>query len=425
MPDWHLRDELFEEIRTLYTQSYASDASEEAASTGETFLPIRFVISMRDEYIAQLDPIRHFVGNLDTSAYHLEWLDKQDARAAIEKPAREYGYAYTRETYEEIIDKLAKEDRFVQPSYLQIVCEKLWNEEGHDLSRQAAEQEGASEAVIEKGTLDRLDGVEGILRSFFDDFLMVQLTTWPERLEALELLEPLITAQGTRNIVEQSQLINQPFRDVEKREALLQALVDARIVRTENRLGGLFAEITHEFLIEPILEAIRTKLTRDATYGQFREALVELATFKTKNYRGDVAHLLPKDLFNVLHDYFDRVEWPVWSIDLLFRSAVMHAQDKETLSHWAEQYRQSGSPASMAAIRETFASDEGRRRILSLEDLRALNRERASGAEPSALDFSREQVEIILHSHLYNAGDAEREDVTYWTKVLINQAPEA
>src|SRR6266853_3256538 len=56
-------------------------------------LPLRYVISMRDEYIAQLDPLRRFVRDLDANAFHLSFLEKDEALAAIREPARLFGYA--------------------------------------------------------------------------------------------------------------------------------------------------------------------------------------------------------------------------------------------------------------------------------------------------------------------------------------------
>jgi HEAT repeat protein len=264
LPDWRLRWELFDQLERLYgTEISVPNALAERAGTP---LPIRVVVSIRNEYIAQLDPIRRFVGGFDDKCYHLNLLQKGQAAAAVREPAILFGYSYSDDCFSEIIAQLLKEDRFVEPAHLQLVCEKLWNERGRELAaaslRQSKESPGSghdlrtAENRIELAAFEDLGGVTGILRSFFRDFLAE--LDGAEQLETLEMLEPLVTASGTRNIVEYDQLVNAPLRDRNRRQGLLRNLINRTIVRTERRLGGYFVEITHEFLIGPILEAIRS-----------------------------------------------------------------------------------------------------------------------------------------------------------------------
>src|SRR5262249_33584970 len=142
-----------------------------------------------------------------------------------------------------------------------IVCEKLWLNAGQTLSQTHAAAGSAANKKQEipqlrAETPQQLQGVRGILRSFFQEFLHEPRFDEPKRLEILEILEPLMTPNKTRNILEKQELIQARYRNPGRREALLSQLVDRTIVRVDPRLGGQFAEITHEFLIEPILEAI-------------------------------------------------------------------------------------------------------------------------------------------------------------------------
>ena len=89
----------FEELFTLFSDSLATpekqlwrlrwefiDQLEELYGAGAA-LPIRYVISMRDEYIAQLDALRRFVRDLDASAFHLSFLEKEKhARPSANRP---------------------------------------------------------------------------------------------------------------------------------------------------------------------------------------------------------------------------------------------------------------------------------------------------------------------------------------------------
>ena len=74
-------------------------------------------------------------------------------------------------------------------------------------------------ARIPVEVFDSLGGAAGILRLFFEEFL--EGLALPEQLETLELLEPLITPSGTRNIVERSQLVVESFRNERERMNLL------------------------------------------------------------------------------------------------------------------------------------------------------------------------------------------------------------
>jgi hypothetical protein len=136
----------FEELFTLFSDSLAVpekqlwrlrwefiDQLEELYNSGSE-LPIRYVISMRDECIARLDSVRRFVRDLDASAFHLSFLEKEEAHAAIQKPANLFGYDYSEDCYRNIFDVLVREDRFVEPAPLQIVCERLWQQQGKLLS---------------------------------------------------------------------------------------------------------------------------------------------------------------------------------------------------------------------------------------------------------------------------------------------------
>src|SRR5207249_9387837 len=104
-------------------------------------LPLRIVIAMRDEYIAELDPIRRAVPTLDSASYHLTFLGKAQAAAALREPAALFSYKYSDECEAEILRELVREDRFVEPAQLQIVCEKLWKTQGKKLSESTGESE--------------------------------------------------------------------------------------------------------------------------------------------------------------------------------------------------------------------------------------------------------------------------------------------
>jgi hypothetical protein len=421
LPHWRLRWELFDQLERLYRTEVS--LSEAPGDNVRVPLPIRIVISMRDEYIAQLDPMRRFVDGFDDRCYHLSLLGKGEAASAVSEPASLFGYTYSQKCFSAIVDQLLKEDRFVEPAHLQLVCEKLWNERGRDLAAASARTSEPNESSgpglqaatnqIELAILTDLGGTKGILSSFFDDFL-AQLDSG-ERLETLEILEPLVTASGTRNILEYDQLVNMPLRDSSRRQELVKKLVNRTIVRTERRLGGYFVEITHEFLIVPILAAIRKDLIGDVDYSRFRWALRTLQRMVGVRLTRR-SHLLLEDEFTILHENRDRIRWDAFTTELMFRSAIDLGKVRSILEWWAWKVEECGGMAGSA--KEIFAmgfvghSDT----LLSLEELRVIN------AERDRLELSLQEYLIVLRSQLEWAIDVERDEIAYWARRMVNYA---
>lgn len=411
LPNWRLRPRFFEELESLYLPGASS---EPGLSAG--LLPIRFVVSLRDEYIARLEPLRLFAPEVDNSSYHLSFLEVGAARSAIQSPARQYGFSYSSACLEAILRQLTREDRFIEPSHLQIVCEKIWSR--HLAEQQTADsgRPGSEVREIPLETLEGLHGVQGILGSFLSEFLK-ELSP-DDRLETLELLEPLITSSGTRNIVESTTLIHSPFRDPRQRNRLMHRLVRRRLVRTEWRLGGYFVEITHEFLIKPILEQVRLETMSNPDYWRLRGALRSLLRFQDTDFRGPAMQLLPMDDFSILDKNRDRIRWTPWASELMLRSALWHQADKETLREWARRHEAYGELPKAGELLAGRVLHDTRALLLSREELLQVDAQRES------LPVEKEQLERILRSALWLAEPGDRELVRHWTKRLEEgQAP--
>jgi hypothetical protein len=395
--DWRLRWELFDELKLLYM-----------GEGGESqLLPIRYVISMRDEYIAQLDPLRGFVPDLDSCAYHLTLLSKEAAEMAVREPAQQFGYRYSEECFRQIIGELTREDRFIEPTHLQIVCEKLWFYRGSDL---AVKSQGESEGLprIEADDLANLNGAAGILRSFFREFLD-ELS--PEmRVEVLEMLQLLVTSNGTRNIVEREDLTQPKFRKAVLRRELLSRLERSTIVRLESRLGGQFAEITHEFLIGPILDALRTELTINPDYNRFRYVLRVLGMFEGAEFRGKSGRLLSENEFHTLNQFRDQIRWDDWSLELMLRSAVALGVGSADLEFWKKQYE--GLPLQAERVIDEARPGAKTGRLLTLQELQLLSTTKDS--LPNAAS------PLVIASLLTIAADHEQGEIRAWLRRLVD-----
>jgi hypothetical protein len=430
-PDWNLRWKFFEQFEALYTENDEPRKQPEGdggveptgdlyGDEGESYrprpvLPIRFVISMRDEYIAQMEPIRRFISGADLNFYHLNLLNKADAKKAIREPAREFGYTYEDSCFDLLTAELTKEDRFVEPAHLQLVCEKLWNERGRELAGLGAiDTGGLRERAIELQVFKDLGGTGGILKSFLNDFL--EDLTEHERQETLEMLELLVTPSGTRNILERDRLVKAPFRETELRQHLLDRLADRTILRTEHRLGGYFVEITHEFLIDPILEANNQAWAGDQEYRRYRLTLRTLEYLYGTSIAGNEVILTWQD-FMVLHQRREMLRWNGWGTELMLRTAIRNTSKKDVLNVWLEAFGAHGMEPTFSTLFPNGGEKAlpAGKELLSLAELRAVN-----NGDRTSVAGSHRNTGLMLRSELFWASAAEREDVVFWTRKVLS-----
>jgi hypothetical protein len=350
--DWHLREHLFDEIQKIYVSS--SSSSQRKAVE----LPIRYVFSLREEYLARLGRLRRFVPELESSLYRLAWLSMDEAKEAIVGPITRRDYRILPSCVNAIVSGLALEEDSVEPGPLQIVCFRMWE----NFQKQEGAANGTS--AIDERCLG--GGVDELLRASFGEFLhdpgrpdTPALTPF-DVLEILDILSPLITFSGTRNIVERKRLVEVENRNWANRARLLDRLEKRRIVRRERKLDGDYYEITHEFLIEPILD----ELTRNADYARVERALRALQA----RMEGSIHEALPVSLFKTLNQYRMLLRWSDAGNELMFRNAVFHHAAPEILRDWAVRY--STSHASLETL-FTSSGFEGTR-LLSATELRAL-----------------------------------------------------
>ena len=357
--------ELYRIGETSYTGSETTPALDrKALSIGP---PLRIVLSMRDEYIAQLDPLRSFVNNWDESFYHLGLLSRSQATDAIRKPAAQFKYRYAKDCLAEIVKDLTKDDNLIEPAHLQLVCERLWHAQGKLLSSQSRDgavvvkEEALPEVTLE--TFIRLNRVQGILSTYLTGFLD-GIQPRRSQLEALEMLQPLVTTSRTRNIVEMAVLTKAPFRDVGLREELLNKMVDAKIIRVERRLGGSFVEIVHEFLLNAVLNEIRTRLLADGDHSRLLIALADLSAATTKRDQST----LDQRTFRILQDSEKDILWNDAAVTVMARSAIQLGMNREVCKSWLQKLA-TGGKDDQAAIRDFLNNSAFDRDFLSIAEL--------------------------------------------------------
>lgn len=96
------------------------------------------LVSMREDFIAQLDPYLALIPTRFNTRYRLDLLDVESAREAVRRPALNAGAEFTVEAAARLVDDLRRVQvrrgdevslelgPHVEPVQLQVVCRRLW-----------------------------------------------------------------------------------------------------------------------------------------------------------------------------------------------------------------------------------------------------------------------------------------------------------
>ena len=241
----------FEEILTIEPTN--QEAKEEFfRQVGEALRDQRrwALFALREEYIAGLDPFLRAIPTRLNTTFRLELLGKAAAREAIKKPARDAGIPFSDGVAMKLVDDLSKVlvqqpdgelktelGLYIEPVQLQVVCRRLWEKLPDGAKRI---EEADVEAVGDVG--DALAGyyaerVEAIAAN--TGVRERTIRNWCER--------ELIRDQGIRVPVLRSSNRSQGLEN-----AAIDELVDAYLVRAEERRGVTWLELAHDRLIAPV-----------------------------------------------------------------------------------------------------------------------------------------------------------------------------
>lgn len=204
------------------------------------------LIAMREDYIAELEPYVRFLPRRLSTRYRLDFLDRSAAAAAIIGPSTGAGREFSRSAIDHLVEDLSRvriirngEDRLepgpsVEPVQLQVVCRQLW--------QKLQKHQG----IVEREDIDGLVNTDGALAEFY----ALQMESVARQCGVSErrirqwIGSSLITPQGFR-----AQAFEFPD---ENGGAVLHALEDAYVIRSDRRRGVTWYELTHDRLVSPI-----------------------------------------------------------------------------------------------------------------------------------------------------------------------------
>lgn len=235
----------FEEILTLAPYE-TRERTEFFAQVGAALRAPRrrALFAIREEYVAALDPYVHLIPTRLSVRYALELLDAEGAADAIAEPAKAAGVPFTPAALATLVDNLRRAPlpgsaegelgRYVEPVQLQVVCTRIW--------RRLPEGATRIEAVGGVGDVDTALAeyyAETVARVAGEHHV-------PER-RIRRWFDTALVAGGVR-----AQVARGGEAAYGLNESTVRSLVDAYLVRREERRTSLWYELAHDRLIVPV-----------------------------------------------------------------------------------------------------------------------------------------------------------------------------
>lgn len=214
------------------------------------------LFSMREDYVAALDPYLSRIPTQFAATYRLDLLGAKAALQAAQLPARDAGVEFHDDVANTLVDDLrtvnvqradggiqAQLGPYVEPVHLQVVCRSLWRIKGDSREITLAHLEKLSGG---KGT-----GVDAVLGGYYAETAATAATEGQvsERLVRDWFGQRLIGAGDVRRPVLQSEALE--FGLTPK---CLDVLDKAFLIRREFRSGAQWYELAHDRLMTPVLK---------------------------------------------------------------------------------------------------------------------------------------------------------------------------
>jgi hypothetical protein len=243
-----------------------------ARLVNRTNAPVKFLISIREDWVAKLDRFQHYIPNLLGNLIRLDHLDMASARRATIKPIEQYNsvlrsqepdaepYAIEPELVEIVLDQVkigsvsrpgegagkllptsAAEPR-IETAFLQMILSTLWNAEKTSGSR-----------TLRVSTLHDLGGAERIVRRYVDDF--VRHLSPDQKDACVRIFNHLITPSGSKIAHTLEDLREFAGDKADSVVRVLQFLTTNHILRRiDSPTEVVRYEIFHDVLALPILQ---------------------------------------------------------------------------------------------------------------------------------------------------------------------------
>lgn len=212
------------------------------------------LFAIREDYLGKLEPYLDLIPTRLSTTFRLDLLGEEAARQAIQEPAGALNVTFTEAAATALVNDLRrvriqqggetieKPGPYVEPVQLQVVCRSLWG----NLPPEATE--------IQVADIAGYGDIDAALATYYAESIRLAMA------QAKEANAP-VSERTLRDWVEHSLITEQGFRGLvlpgsegsgSPPGVAIQALIDAHLVRAEQRLNATWYELTHDRLIGPI-----------------------------------------------------------------------------------------------------------------------------------------------------------------------------
>lgn len=273
------------------------------------------LFAMRDEYIASLKPYLRTVPTHLSTQFHLNLLNQEAARRAIQFPAKQLAVEFEGDAAQLLVDDLRQVQvqtsdgstqwlpgQYVEPVQLQVVCRRIWDKR-------------SDEKRISKSDIGEFENVNLALSSYYaDSVTKVSGKTGVNERQIRDWIESaLITKEGIR-----SRILKEP--DVSKglENKVIGALVDVHLIRVEESQYRTWFELAHDRLVEPVIQDNKSWRERNLVRWQVQAILW--------SQQG-----MPKSLLLLAEELKEAEEWAILNESEL--EPIEHRYLDESRSH--------------------------------------------------------------------------------------------
>jgi WD40 repeat protein len=245
--------------------------SELVRAMGRVDLPVHYLISLREDALAQLDRFKGHIPGLFDNLLRLHHLDRSGARRAIEAPLARYRREHPGDLMEiepSLVDRVLDEVRTgavvlgeqgqggvrgnghdlagqrIEAPFLQLVMTRLWDEE-----------RGAGSDCLRLETLERLGGADRIVHTHLDQTMAAIGPR--QRALAADAFHHLVTPSGTKiahSVADLAEYTGAPRAELEGLFGDLARMRILRPVARPDRDHPTGFEIFHDVLAPSVLD---------------------------------------------------------------------------------------------------------------------------------------------------------------------------
>ena len=279
----------FEEFFRYYTQKEREKFITQLAELGkettieghpsQTATPprVKILISIRDDYLGLLEEMAVEIPGIFRNRFRLTALQWEQASKAITMPAQieieDCAFAvepfnYAHDTIEMMLNFLCEKQerepgartKEVEVFTIQLLC--------HHIEK---EIKGTDKKLVLRSMLGGVDGMREMIESFYSDSIE-QLSSPEEKEVARQVCEEILIYENHRISSPERKIINETGISSET----LDKLEELRLLRREEGVGGKYYELSHDTLVEPILQS-RQKREEEEKRQEFELRLYNLS----------------------------------------------------------------------------------------------------------------------------------------------------